>query len=370
MENPKPKVEKAIINGKSDVSEKVEWYLNEVSKSLDSDMWIWVKERIEKNMHVWLGEKLGQLKVSIVMDTNIVNSTLKRYAKGEPSIIFKLAENPLFTFYSPREIESEVQKFIGGKKAKGLDREKLREGWEKIRQIIIIKDVENDAARNAAMKIIGDRDPSDVPFVSLYIEMGAHAVLTYDNDYEIPSVRTFSMKGLNDTVGVFHRGMFSFFIMNDVLPFVLEILGKVIIAIVKGIFEILQLMWDLLKGMTSGAVDKVSDLISRIPPNAKKILGIILGIGLVILTVILISRKETRSKFSEAIKSVLNLIGDNAEKMINWIIDVVSMLIDLAKKAGPYAGMSLTVLTEIHSHLTTLSEEIKKMDLANAAHYS
>jgi|GEM_PF-2629381 len=369
MENPKPKTVKTTIKGK-DISEKVEWYLDEVSKSANPDMLVWIKEQVEKNIHIWLGEKLDQLKVSMVMDTNMVNSTLKRYEKGETSIIFKLAENPLFTFYSPREIESEVQKFIEGKKAKGLNRKKLREGWEKIKQIIIIKDVKNDAARNEALKLIGARDPTDAPFVSLYIEIGAHAVLTYDNDYEAPSIRTFSMKNLNDTVGIFHRGVFSFFIMNDILPLTLEILGKAVMAIAKGVFEVLKLLWDLLKGLISGAIEKIGDLISRIPPKYLKILGIGLGIGLIILTIILIFRKKTRSKFSGLVKSGLNWISNNAEKLINWIIDAVSTLIDLVKKTGPYAGTSLMVLTEIHSHLIALSEEMKKLDLRNVAHYS
>ncbi|MDE1841905.1 MAG: hypothetical protein KGI09_08505 [Thaumarchaeota archaeon] len=357
---------KVFTNERSDIQEKVEWYLDELSKSLGTDILAWIKEQIEKTAHVWLGEKLAQLKVNIVMDTNMVNSTLKRYAKGDSSIIFKLEENPFFAFYAPKEIEFEVQKFIEGKKAKGLDKQKLREGWQKLKQIIAIKDVENDAARKEALKLIGNRDQSDVPFVGLYIEMDAQAVLTYDKDYEIPSVRTFSMKSLNDTVGVFHRGTFSFFIMNDVLPLVLEFLSKAVIAIARGIYEMFKLMWNLLEAAVSGFIEKVGELISRIPPNAQKILCV----GIVTLTIILMLHEGARNKVSGLVKSGAKWISNNAKKLINWIIDVISMLVDLAKRAGPHAGTSLTVLVEIHTHLIALSEEIKKLDLKNVAHYS
>ncbi|MGH2613238.1 MAG: PIN domain-containing protein [Rhabdochlamydiaceae bacterium] len=365
MENPKPRM-KATMKKKSDISEKVGWYLDELSKSLDADILAWIKEQIEKTAHVWLGEKLAQLKVNIVMDTNMVNSTIKRYAKGDSSIIFKLEKNPFFSFYAPKEIEFEVQKFIKGKKAKGLDRQKLREGWEKLKQNITIKDVENDAARKEAMKLMGNIDLSDIPFVGLYIEMSAHAVLTYDKDYEIPSVRTFSMKSLNDIVGVFHRGTFSFFIMNDVLPLVLEFLYKAVIAIARGIYGILKLIWGLLKAAVSGLIKKAGELISMIPPNAQKILGI----GLAGLAILLILRKGVRDRLLGWISPILELVRDSAEKMAKWVIGMISTLIDLAKRAGPHAGTSLTVLAEIHTHLIALSEEIKNLDLKNAAYYS
>lgn len=351
---------------RSNTSEKVEWYLDEMTKSLGADFMSWIKEHIEGAANIWLGEKLSQLKVKIVMDTNMVNSTLKRYAKGDSSIIFKLENNPFFSFYAPSEIETEVQKFLDGKKVQGLDKKKLREGWEKLKQVVIIKDVENNIAKEEAMRRIGKRDKSDIPFISLYIEMGAQAVLTYDKDYEISSVRVFSMKNLNDTVGIFHRGTFSFFIMNDALPLILKFLSKVIIAIAKSIYEMLKLILDLLKAAVSGLVGKMSELISRIPPNARKLFGI----GFAALIIILLLHKGARDKSLEWIKSGLDLVRDGAEKMSEWIIDIISALIDLVKRVGPHAGTSLTVLSEIHAHLIALSEEIKKLNLKDAAIYS
>lgn len=364
MENPRADSEGNTKE--QDISDKVEWYLDEFTKSLGSDILAWIKEQIEKTAHVWLGEKLAHLKVNMVMDTNMVNSTLKRYAEGNSSILFKLEQNPFFAFYAPMEIESEVQKFIHGKKANGLDRQKLMEGWQKLKQVITIKEVDDSIARAEAMRIMGGRDPKDVPFVSLYIEMGAQAVLTHDKDYDIPSVRTFSMKSLNDVVGKFHRGTFSFFIMNDALPVVLEFLAKAVVAIARGLYQILSLMWNILSAALAGLAGKLFSLISKVPPGAQKILGV----GLAALAIILIVSKGARDKLLGWTRPILDMVKDGAKKLAEWIVEMISDLIDLVKRAGPHAGTSLTVLAEIHGHLIALAEEIKKLDLQNAAHYS
>jgi predicted nucleic acid-binding protein len=34
--------------------------------------------------------------------------------------------------------------------------------------------------------IIGARDPKDIPFVALYIDLGADKIITYDKDFEQP----------------------------------------------------------------------------------------------------------------------------------------------------------------------------------------
>src|SRR6185312_7007985 len=268
--------------------------------------------------------------------------------------------------YIPKIAEVEVLKYIEKKTKKKQNTEKLRELWQTLKHNLKIQEAQDPQAEEIAKEIIGKRDPSDIPFVSLYVDIGATAIVTNDNDYDTPSVKKFSVGDLNNIVAVFHRGIFSFFVMNDVLPLVIEGISKIIIAIVKSLYQFLVLIFNICVSTLTGAISKLSNFLSKIPSNAQ--IAIVLSCTL--LALFLAFHKGARDKISGFIKSMWDKIKSFVITITNFISNAIGKLIQYAKLSGPYVGMSLTILLEIHKHIIVISEEIKNLGLERIAHYS
>jgi predicted nucleic acid-binding protein len=355
-----------LPKNRKDISEKVEQVLEESSKGISSDVMAWIKKRFESNIHLWIGENLGKINVSLVADSSVIIQSIKYHAKGKTSILYHLAENHLFPIYTPKEAEAEVLDYIENKAKKNESKTKLRKAWKNLKPILKIREVMNSEAKKIAKEMIRDRDPNDAPFIGLYFELGATAVLTSDRDYESATVRKFNIAELNDVVAVFHKGFFSFFIMNDITPLVLEGLSKLVMAIAKVLFGFLKQLFEIGVGVISGAFEKIGELISKIPKNAQKWITVGLFAAAAAVLLATIFYEGARKKVTGAIKSVWNNIKPVLEKIVNWLTNIINSLIHYAKLSGPYIGTSVEILAEIQSHIAEISEKIKNLGLESA----
>ena len=341
------------------IPEIIDKFLDDESKGLSPDLLGWLKQQFEANIHQFIGENIGKLRLGLVIDTNVAIQAITYYSKGKPSILFHLEKNPIFPIYAPVEIEEEISKYIHGeaKTKKNYNKEKLEEGWSKLKKILTIKDVVDKKIREKAINLIGKRDPCDVPFVSLFIEVGAVAILTEDHHYDNLSIQKFSIRDLDKIVATSHRGVYSFFLYHDIVPKIFELLAKLVVNLLKVIFQFFMFLFKIMKSLAKGAIDRVGKLLSKIPPEVG-IMALLLGI----LGVVLLAHdKDLRGKITSPIKSAWKQVKIFLEKIISWLLDTTQTLVGYTAATKPYVGVSLTALTDIYQNITKLSEEIKKL---------
>lgn len=346
------------------ISIAVEHSLNEVTKGLSMELLGWMKKKFETNIHYLIKENLGDITMNIVVDSSSVINDLNRFAKGKSSLLFNLAKNPIFPLCAPPILEKEVVDYIENKAKKSYSKKKLREGWKMLKPSITIKTIQNEEALRVGAQIM-KRDPNDVQFVSLIIDTGASAILTEDNDFE-DAVRRFTVSTLGDMVGVYHRGLFSFFIITDLVPPVLELAGKLVAGVVKILFEIIGLIATVAKNIIKGTVNGFSRIVSHLPNWATGILVTVLVISLIVVAV----HDETRKKIISSLKSLWKKTKPTIDKITSWLAQCVKLLLKYLKKSSPYIGMSAIAITDLHKQIILLQNEIKNIKLEDAVHYS
>src|SRR5574341_993476 len=341
------------------IPQQVEELLNRLTKELPVETLEWIKKRFETYIPHLLGEGLGKIEIGLVVDTSTIVRALLHYAKGRTSILFKLSENPFFALHVPKEVEEEVMRQLDKKAKKGVDRKKMLEGWEKIKHILKIDDVKSEQAKKTAKQMIGKRDPTDIPFVAMYIEMKAAAVLTDDSDYEHPSIRKWNIEKLGDVVGTYYRGIYSFVVVHDFVPIAVDILSKIVLAIVNRLFQGLSLILEIGENIVAGAVENIMRLISKIP----RWLAIVL-IGVVAsVAVWLAVDAKSRKKVSGTINYIWAKAKPLIENIVVWITDAIEVLVSYVKAMGPYAGVTLTVLVELYESIIEVAEAIKSLQV-------
>jgi predicted nucleic acid-binding protein len=346
----------------TELSAKVRRHLDEQTKTLPPDILGWMKQTMETHVHIFTGEALGVLKAGLVLDTNFALQVIRYYASGKSHMLFKMKKNPLFPIYAPKEMVQEVSEKLRLLAEQGYDKTKLNAGWRRLKGMITIRDVKDEKARSAASEIIGKRDPDDVSYVQLYIETGAAAILTNDNDFQNPLVRTFDLEGLQRVVAVFHRGVYSFFLLHDTIPLMMALVGKMLWAVVSAVFSILEGLLDLAVNVVSGTVSMIANVLSGFPDKVWVILGIIALVG----GIIAVAHDGAREWIVEKTKELWRKVKPALVRVLEWITQTVDFVAKLARSSTPYAGVSIVILGEIHQNVTDLVEEVKKMNTAAA----
>lgn len=338
-------------------SPNTRFFLEQFSKSMSADILEWIRQISEKHISSLAGmEGIESIKVSLIVDSNIVIKSLNHYAKGKIPILMHLADNPVFDLYAPLELEAEVLQYIHERDAK---KEIFLAGWDMIKNSIKLKSVKNRKARKLAMEAIGKKDLDDVPFVELYFAMNAHGIITDDKHYEDPAIKRFDIPKLGKVVGVYHMGMTSFFIAYDLLPPLVEFLFKIIGSVVKEFARYLEMIIKLVAAALSGAVSKIASAVSKAPSWLQALLLSALIVGIVTLII----SDKTREKVTSAAKSFWTKIKPIVIQIVNWLKSAIAYLLEQLKKLGPYTITSAKVLAEIGKSIEEFKQEIRNIIL-------
>ena len=341
-----------------DFSEKVQDFLNESTKEFSPDLIEYLKQKFQTNIMNWIIKEGTDLQVKLVVDSNTVISSLRYYAKtGKPSILLKLKSNPLFPLYSPIDLETEVIDYIETKEKNQRYKPKMRKAWNLIKQNIIFQKEIHMTSWNKAKEVIGKRDSDDIPFVGVYFDLNASGIVTNDKHYEHQEIRRFNIESLGEVVGTFHRGIFSFFILNDMSPLLFDFIKQVSLSILKFLSEIVVLFLGFIKALTTGAISKIFELLSKAP---SWLIGILFGIGVASIIVVLL-HDDTRNKVKNLAQSIKEKTKPMINKIINFMKVVFGKLIQYTKKSAPYAGMTILSINELSKNVDNLQEEIQTL---------
>ena len=234
-----------------DFSTKIQNIIDELTKTFPPDLIEYLRSNFQASMTDWLTKEGVDLQVKLVIDSNTVIRSLKNYTKtGTQPLLLKLGSNPLFPLYSPIDLETEVSEYIETKEKNQKNKPKMRKAWNLMKQNIRIQKEIHTVSWNKAQEVMGKRDPNDIPFVGTYFDLNAAGIVTDDKDYDNLEIRRFNIEDLGEIVGTFHRGIFSFFIVNDFSPILFDFIKQICLSIAKFLSEILVLALEFLKAVS------------------------------------------------------------------------------------------------------------------------
>ena len=303
----------------------------------------------------WLTKEGVDLQVKLVIDSNTVIRSLKNYTKtGTQPLLLKLGSNPLFPLYSPIDLETEVSEYIETKEKNQKNKPKMRKAWNLMKQNIRIQKEIHTVSWNKAQEVMGKRDPNDIPFVGTYFDLNAAGIVTDDKDYDNLEIRRFNIEDLGEIVGTFHRGIFSFFIVNDFSPILFDFIKQICLSIAKFLSEILVLALEFLKALATRTISKIVEWLSKAP---SWLLMILSGVAIAGLIAILL-HDDTRKKINDLVQRIKEKIKPILDRILHLVKVLFEKLIDYAEKSAPYAGMALVSFKELSSNIEKLQEEV------------
>ena len=342
------------------ISATLEKLINTTTKGFPVELLDWMKKIFESKMaNFFLGDK-QEITVALVVDSSSVIRALNYHAKGKTSILTKLAQNPIFPLWSPIELESEIMDYIENKAKKSFNKNKLRSGWELLKKAIEVREIKNSESIRQARQIM-TRDQNDVPFVSLIIDTNSSAIVSEDHDFDHIK-RRFTIEQLGDVVGVYHRGLFSFVMMSELVPQVVEFAGGLITIIVKIFCEFLVMLTKAVKCIVSGSIDEILKIGSRIPSWVL--------LALLILAILVISYDSTRKKILNEAKSMYAKAKSLVKKIVLTLTALLKKLLTYVEKLAPYVGSSAVVISNLQHNIALLKKEIENMRIEDIAHFS
>jgi hypothetical protein len=242
----------------------------------------------------------------------------------------------------------------------------------KIKNILKIGTQVSINALNLANVIIGNRDPKDVPFVAMYIDLGACTIVTYDKDFEHPLLRPLNIDKVGQVIAGVYRGLLSFFILNDLTPSTLDFLGKVVLELVKILFDAIKLLLDFFSAVACKAMDEVASLISIFFPEIRDwiesgaINAALLAIALIAGGVVIID-KDIRNNLFRLTNLIIKSLQPTIDKFVSWLdksIRSKSIRFDLAKILLPHI---VTILIALVVNISTVVSHVKVLHSVEAA---
>jgi predicted nucleic acid-binding protein len=345
----------------------VDQSLDTLTKSLPHEMVEWLKQRFQSVLQNLLSLDFADIRVDFVVDTNTIINSLLRHADGKTSILFRLINNQIFKFHAPAYLEDEIAKFITTTRKK-VNKTKLIQGWMKIKNILKIGSLFSINALNLANVIIGNRDPKDIPFVAMYIDLGACNIVTYDKDFEHPLLRPLKIDKVGQVIAGVYRGLLSFFILNDLTPSTLNFLGQVVLGLVKILFDAIKLLLDFSSAVARKAMDEAANLISIFFPQFRNwiesgaINAALLAIALIAGGFVIID-KDIRNNLFRLTNLIMKSLQPTMDKFVSWLDKSIRFLVDLAKILLPHI---VNILVALVVNILTVVSHVKVLPSFNA----
>jgi len=295
----------------------------------------------------------GSLKLEsrLVIDSSSVISNLISFVKKGDSILNKIIDDPFLQLYAPSDLETEVENgLLKVSKDLKLDYELLKKNWhEKILPKIIIESPSNSTALSRGYSLVGERDVSDVPFVALNFQLGAHGIITKDKDIiEQSVIKTWRIRGVKKVITVFRKGSFSFFIFSKALPNILNVIFNIGVAILRVILEILGIIIQFFSNLATSGIEVLSEL----PKWGKILLAILIGIGLA-----LVALNE------EARETIARIVGRIGEALSRFATEVQHIIKELLEKVAPLIQITLTTLSCLYVNYQETIEQLNSLPI-------
>lgn len=188
----------------------------------------------------------GEIELRLVIDANMMIAAGIAKCKGRVSFLYELANSPHLKLCAPPTLMQELEKHI----PKRAEENKVEASAVKtsieplLNKVSILK--ADDPAIQQANRLIGARDPGDIPYVALSIHTKSHGVLTNDKDIkELTQIESWNLSGVAKVLTIFENGAFSF----HALAFDVPILARLVY---EASLVVLGYIWKTITGIING----------------------------------------------------------------------------------------------------------------------
>ena len=180
---------------------------------------------------------------------------------------------------------------------------------------------------------MNERDPDDISFVALNIQLNSHGILTKDKDIkDNKSIKTWDLKDVGGVITDINKGAFSFIIVNESSELVLKSLIEIIKVFWSGIINIVNGLIKLFKSIFLGTFELISDL----PEELMLILGV------AIIAILLID------ELRKGVGNFINMLWKQIKKIISqikeFIVEIWELFKELLISLKPVLNLSLVTL--------------------------
>lgn len=159
-------------------------------------------------------------------------------------------------------------------------------------------------------------------------------------------------------VATFHKGLFSFFILYDFGPGVLDVCSKLVLAVVRTLFDGLDAILQIVGSIAAGAFEKILQIAARTP---RWLAAVAAGVIVAVL-IWLVFDEKSRNKVYEAVNSLWKKAKPLVDKIVVWIVEGINTLLSYVMIIRPYAGITLTALVSLQKSIAALSEMVKSLE--------
>ncbi len=307
--------------------QKIDKSIEGILEDLPNDCLSYLRENFEQNISNFVGSSL-KLELNLVVDSSSVIPNLIYFAKNGESFLHKLIKEPFLHLYAPSALKEEVERRIAELSIKTRLKELIMKTWTTdILPKIKILNLTDLKTLFEGYFVIGKRDPNDVPFVALNLQLKAHGIITKDPDMiEQPEVRTWRIKGVSSLISVFKKGSFSFFIISKVLPNIVKSILKLGVAILRVMLEVLGEITQFVVGLVSGTIKAISKLPTW--------LQLLFGLGVLALVFV----KKTRNLALDILKGI-------GEVLVKFASDFFRVFRELLVQFAPLINITIVFLS-------------------------
>ena len=343
------------------ITELFDEFVTEISKKNPIEVIESVKERIESHSSPLFRGDFESFTIGIVIDANAAISTIDRYVKNKPSILFHLGNNPIFSLYAPNVLKDEINKYIKSDKVQKESTKKWLEGLQAIEKIIKFKNNNNVEIKKQAIDIIGKKDPKDVPYVELYISVNAQAIFTSDKHFEHRNIQIFKISDLENVACIFQKGVLSHHIIDKSMQVMWDFLKNIILVFLKKIFRAIKHIFKTVKSKLSNIFLRIIKFMENLP-NWQKFL--IVG-TIILLVSIAIFFKPIRKKIIHMLGTLIDLAGGFINKIFTFLKKIISGLINFVSYVAPHATIIIDPLNSLLKNIKNMENAFKDLVVEN-----
>jgi predicted nucleic acid-binding protein len=326
---------------------EIDAVIDQVVKALDPAILTYCKDYFEKNFLYILEDKL---EMSLIIDANIVISDALSLVENKKSFLLELMKSPFLKLLAPNWLKNELDRKIPEiSRKKKIDESRLRDAVSLLTQKVIICDL-NDTAYLLAYEKVGYRDPKDVPYVALYFSIKSHGILTQDKDISaVPEIKIWERPGsVSKVINVFEKGSFSFLIIGEGLPLVFRFLYEICVAVLKSIWDIVQMFGSAIYSLIQEGVTAIS----KWPNWVKALVGISTALGIAVILLWEKSRKIIVGALQSLVSDII--------AVLNWFYQGIKNIMSII---APFVEISIEVLRVLFAKIEETITTYKQLSL-------
>jgi len=256
------------------------------------------------------------------------------------------------------ELEYEIHEKIDErvKKKKQQDAHLLAQQWLTRIQLF---DVPSQSFAGRAAQQLKRRDPKDVPFLALAIQLRSHGILTGDMDFDSQSrVRTFKLGKARRLWYDLSRGSIAICALGATEA-VLEVVCRAFLLLLHSFY---QLAAGLLK-LLLAAAKNAWQLLLKVP------FWVWVGLGVVALVscILVQFNPEAKEWWSSKIDQFKETLYEKTERAISFLAEVEDIVVDMLIVSAPHLQRVLVVYGYLFYTSASLVRRLEELDSGHRA---